>query len=282
MAPQSALTYMITYLKDHGVDILWKTFLAITVFVVCYLISKQIVAKLRAKMESSNTTQTIEVAKKTSGLVGSMVFILLMIFTILAVFQVIGFDAALVMWWISLGVGFAMETTITNMIAGVMLLTNQKVKIGDYVKFLGSLNLTGTIDEITIRYTVVKTFDKRRMIIPNGVLINTPIQTMKSEPLLRWEIAFTLPAYSLITQVREIMIPIINGHKAVAHKEYTNVLISWFDTFGMKVKSYFFVDQTIKGASAFVVGRDLKGKIFEAFKKYGINVPYEHLTLTVE
>jgi small-conductance mechanosensitive channel len=273
---------MIDYLKENGWDILWKIFLAVLVFVVAYTISKKIVAKIRARIEANSAQQTPEYAKKLSWIVWTMIFVLLMIFTLLAVFQVIGVDVALLMWGISLGLGFAMETTITDMISGIFLMTNQKVKLWDYVKFLWDMNLMGTIDEINIRYTVIKTFDKRRVIVPNSVVAQTPVQTYKSEPLVRGEIAFTLSRHVLFPQVKEIMLKLINAHKAVAHKEYSNVLISWFDTFGIQIKSYFFVDQTIKGASAYTVWRDLKKKIFEEFKKYGISIPYEHLTLTVE
>ena len=97
MTPESALTYIVTYLQDNGLDILWKIFLAVVVFVVCYLVSKKIVSALRQKIEVANATQAPEYTKKMSGLVGNIVFILLMIFTILFVFQVIGFDAALIM-----------------------------------------------------------------------------------------------------------------------------------------------------------------------------------------
>lgn len=260
---------------------LGKFFLGVLVFVVFYIVSKKIVARIRHRIES-NSLQSDVYAQRVSQLVGSMVFILLMIFAVLAVFQVIGFDVAILMWGISLGIWFAMETTISNMMAWVFLMTNEKVKLWDFVKFMGKMKLLWTIEEINIRYTVISTFDKRRVVVPNSIVAKTPIQTYKSEPLVRGEIVFRLPRHVHIPQVREIMLGVINAHKAIVHKDYTSVLITWFDKYGTNIKSYFFVNQTIKGASAFIVGRDLKGKIFEEFKKYGINIPYEHMSLTME
>lgn len=78
-----------------------------------------------------------------------------------------------------------METTIGNMIAGIMIMTNEKIKIGDFMQFMGKINMRGTIEEINIRYTVIRTYDKKRTIIPNSILAKTPVQTYKSEPLLR-------------------------------------------------------------------------------------------------
>lgn len=281
MNQETILQYIINYLVSNGPSLLGKFFLGVFVFVIFYIISKKIVSRIRNRIES-NSLQSDVYSKRMAHLVGSMVFILLMIFAVLAVFQVIGFEVALLMWGISLWIWFAMETTISNMIAWVFLMTNQKIKLWDFVKFMGTMKMMWTIDEINIRYTVIKTFDKRRMVVPNSVVAKTPMQTYKSEPLVRGEIAFKLPRHALFSQVKDIMLSLINWHNAVAHKDYSSVLISWFDKFGMNVKSYFFVDQTIKGASAFVVWRDLKGLIFEDFKKYGIAVPYEHLSLTVE
>jgi small-conductance mechanosensitive channel len=66
-----------------------------------------------------------------------------------------------------------------------MIITNKKINLGDFVQFMGSLKMMGTIEEINVRYTVIRTFDKKRTIIPNSVLAKTPIKTHKVEPLIR-------------------------------------------------------------------------------------------------
>ena len=112
------------------------------------------------------------------------------------------------------------------MIAGVMIMTNQKVKLGDLVQFLGSLNIIGTIEEINVRYTVIRTFDKRRTIIPNSVIASTPIKTLKTEPLIRGDLTLRLPRYIDINQVKSLLIQIINSIDGVLHTEYTNIVVA--------------------------------------------------------
>ncbi|HCY21714.1 TPA: hypothetical protein DIC40_07920 [Patescibacteria group bacterium] len=68
------------------------------------------------------------------------------------------------------------------------MLTNKKIKLGDFVEFLGKLNLKGIIEEVNVRYTVIRSFDKRRTIIPNSIVAKTPIRTLKSEPILKGEL----------------------------------------------------------------------------------------------
>lgn len=128
------------------------------------------------------------------------------------------------------------------MIAGIMFITNKKIKIGDFVEFLGRVNMLGTVEEINIRYTTIRSFDKRRTIIPNSIIAKTPIKTYKIEPLMRGELTFTLPRHVDIEQVKKILNDTINANKYVSEKSYTNTIISSFDTFGIKFKSFFFAN----------------------------------------
>jgi small-conductance mechanosensitive channel len=73
-----------------------KTLLAIFVFVAGYIFIQRIVGKIKKRIESNSLESDIY-SRRTSGLIGKLVFVLLMIFLILAVFQVIGFDTAIIM-----------------------------------------------------------------------------------------------------------------------------------------------------------------------------------------
>ncbi len=270
---------MIIYIQNNRSSILWKTILAISIFLIGYRIIKIITNKIKQKIEA-NSLQHTTYTQNTSDLVGKFIGILLMIFLVLAVFQVIGFDTAIIMWWISLSLGFAMETTIGNMISGIMILTNKKIKLGDFVQFMGKIKMRGTIEEIHIRYTVVRTWDRKRTIIPNSIIAKTPIITIKSEPLLRWECIFTVPRHVSIPQIKKIIIPTINEHPKVLYHEYTNLRIENFDTRGIQIKCIFFTDP--KKKSPFLLARDLRPQIVNNLKKYGINIPYPHITLSTE
>lgn len=279
MMQENILMNIISYFKENWTTLLLKAVLAIGIFIIGYIIIQWIVKKIKIRIEANSLEESIYI-KRTSGLVGKFIFILLMIFLILAVFQVIWFDTAIIMGWVSLSLWFAMETTIGNMIAWIMIITNKKINLGDFIQFMGSLKIMGTIEEINVRYTVIRTFDKKRTIIPNSVLAKTPIKTNKIEPLIRWEILFTVPRHVQISQIKQIIIDTINAHEKVFYKEYTNVWIENFDTRWLQIKSVFFANP--KKKSPFMVARDLKPKIAENLKKYGINIPYPHVTLTTE
>lgn len=272
--------YIIIRIKANGLDLLTSTALAAGVFGVCLVIIKMIVAKVKKRIQE-NSLQEDMYSKRIANLAGSMLFILLMIFNILAVFEIIGFDTALIMWGVSISIWFAMEATIGNMIAGIMLMTNEKVKLGDFVQFMGSLNMMGTIEEINVRYTVIRTFDKRRTIIPNSIIASTPIKTLKTEILIRGDIRLRLPRHIDIDQIKALLIQILNNIDGVLYKEYTNIVVAWFDDGGISMQWFFFLNPKTK-RNKIVIQREFMVKVFEEFKKYGIKIPYDHITLTVE
>jgi len=276
---ENVIITIITFLKEEWGNLLLKTALAIGIFFIGYILIQWVVKKIRTRIEENSLEEDIYV-ERNADLVGRIIAILLMIFLVLAILQVIWFNTAIIMWWVSLSLWFAMETTIGNMIAGIMIMTNEKIKIGDFMQFMGKINMRGTIEEINIRYTVIRTYDKKRTIIPNSILAKTPVQTYKSEPLLRWEILFTVPRHVHIPQIKQILIDTINQNPKVLYKEYTNVWIENFDVRWLQIKSVFFANP--KSKSPFMIARTLKPIIAANLKKYGINIPYPHITISAE
>jgi len=269
------------YISQNWLQIIWKIFLAWAIFIWIWIFIKRFTQRVQARIESNSTQSDERYTKKISNLVWNMIFIVLMIFNVLIIFGVIWFDVAILMWWISLGMWFAMETTIWNMVSWIMILTNKKVKLWDYVNMTWSLNISGVIDEINIRYTVVKTLDKRRVIVPNMILAATPIKTLKSEPLIRWEIDFILPRNVEVNQIKKLLTDTINLEPKVLHKEYTNVFIKSFDSRWINFKWFFFFDPKW-GKWNFIIGSDLRKKLHIIFQQYWISIPYENLIITTE
>jgi potassium efflux system protein len=73
---------------------------------------------------------------------------------------------------LSVGLGFGLQESVANFVAGLMLLTEQRVRIGDVVS-VG--DKTGVVTRIQVRATTVKDFDGRELIIPNKDLVTTQV-----------------------------------------------------------------------------------------------------------
>lgn len=64
-------------------------------------------------------------------------------------------------------VGFAAQDTLSNVAGGVMILFFKPFVIGDYIRYIDA-GVAGTIEEITLRHTAIRTAENKRLIIPNG------------------------------------------------------------------------------------------------------------------
>jgi len=98
------------------------------------------------------------------------------------------------------------------------------------IKLLGSVNEMGKVEEFNIRYTVIRTLHKQRLIIPNRTLLHTPIQTKKTEPLIRAEIHISIARHYDLEMIKKTLTDCINSNEFVSHHDQTAVHIHGFST----------------------------------------------------
>lgn len=70
-------------------------------------------------------------------------------------------------------VGFASQTAFSNIVSGIFLVIFRPFSVGDRVR-IGQL-YTGDVEDITLRHTIIKDFENRRIVIPNAVISNEVI-----------------------------------------------------------------------------------------------------------
>jgi small conductance mechanosensitive channel len=104
---------------------------------------------------------------------------------------------------LGLVVGFAARSTLANFVAGVMIAINQPIRLGDRVS-IGDAE--GTVEDIGLTYTRLRTSDNRRVLIPNEELANSRVTNMTIvDPVSLAQVRLTLPPSADPTRVRAIM-----------------------------------------------------------------------------
>jgi small-conductance mechanosensitive channel len=104
---------------------------------------------------------------------------------------------------LGLVVGFAARSTLANFVAGVMIAINQPVRLGDRV-CVGDAE--GTVEDIGLAYTRLRTPDNRRVLIPNEELANSRVTNMTIiDPVSLASVRLTLPPAADPARVRAIL-----------------------------------------------------------------------------
>jgi small conductance mechanosensitive channel len=111
-----------------------------------------------------------------SRFAGKAVRAVLLVLALLAVLSLVGIPTAsfvAVIGAAGLAIGLAMEGTLSNFAAGLMLLVFRPFNVGDVINAAG---VTGKVDEIGIFTTTVDTPDNRRLVVPNGAVFGSTIE----------------------------------------------------------------------------------------------------------
>lgn len=224
-------------------DIIWlMTRVLFSVFFLVILISiAKIVANRAKRYVSRNALDDDHYVQKLAELMYSVTYWLLITFAVMIFFQMIGVNIWFLITWLTFGIGYAIKDILGNMFAGIMILTNRKFAIWDTVQFQGKLKYFGKIKEISIRYTVIQTFDKRRVIVPNTMLVQNFVKTFSIEKHIKLELEVEVWYQDDPELFCEDIKNHINTKDYIVQPEATKVTIWKMFHSGYIVKMYFYV-----------------------------------------
>lgn len=190
---------------------------------------------------------------------------------IIIVLQGIGFNLtslAVVAGGLGVGIGFGVQDLTNNFISGLTLLFDRPVKVGDYIEIEG---LSGTIKEVSIRSTIIKTNDESSVIVPNSNMINSKIVNWSYDnSVLCLKIPVEVAEDSDPLVVTETLLNTAYAEPAVLHKPNPRVLFSEFGEDSFKFKLLVWINQPkeqeyIKSALNFAIEYN--------FRQQGIKFP---------
>jgi small-conductance mechanosensitive channel len=142
-----------------------------------------------------------EHATKTAKKFSALVIYLITFMFVLGVFGVPLNSIGAAIGLIGLGISFALKDLIANFISGMFILINRPFKIGDQIEVQG---MEGTVRDIRIRATTVKTYDGRKMIVPNSVLYSNIVLNNTAYSQRRFEVIVGISYEDDIGKAREI------------------------------------------------------------------------------
>lgn len=181
--------------------------------------------------------------------------------------------------------GFASQAAFSNIVSGLFIVFFKPFRVGDIVKI--SNLYAGTIEDITLRHTVIKDFENKRLIIPNSVISSETIHNFNiiDEKVCN-HVFYGISYDSDIDKAIDII-----RSEAMAHPNYRDCrtkeeinegiepviirLINFGDS-SVNLRAQVWSDDP---ATGFVLKCDINKSIKERFDREGIEIPFPHRTI---
>jgi len=252
------------YITDLAVTYVPRIVLAILALMIGFWLVKKVHKILAISMERS------KMAPEIRSFATSFLDIAMKVAVILFVASILGFQlTSLVAILAAAGfaVGMALQGSLGNFAAGIMILGIKPYRVGDWVEIQDKF---GQIDTVQIFNTTMTTPGQKTLIIPNGQVMEGVITNFSTKEHIRLELEVTMPYAESFPRVEEIIRESLRGIPQIIQYPEAEVGIKTYDSHNIVVA----VRPYIKAEHYWEVTFAAYRKIKENFNKNDIKVAY--------
>ena len=212
------------------------------------------------------------------GFFNSMIGILLKIMLIISVVGMMGVQMTsfiAILGAAGLAVGMALSGTLQNFAGGVMILIFKPFKAGDFIDAQGH---TGTVREIQIFNTILKTPDNKTIIIPNGGLSTSSMTNFSTEPQRRVDFVFGIAYGDDVDKAKKVLSKLINEDSRILNDPEPFIAVSELADSSVN----FVVRVWAEASNYWGIYFDLQEKVYKTFSKEGLNIPFPQMDVHIQ
>jgi potassium-dependent mechanosensitive channel len=185
-------------------------------------------------------------------------------------------NLAIIAGALSVGVGFGMQTIVSNFVSGIILLIERPIKEGDWIEVSG---FSGTVRKIAVRSTRIETFDRHDVIIPNADLIAGTVKNMTlSSQIGRMIIPIGIAYGSEVERARDIMLQVALDHPGILSYPEPQVFFRHFGNSALDFELRCFLRDV---GTELSIRSDLLFTLNAAFADAGIEIPFAQSDVTI-
>ena len=241
-----------------------KILAALAVFIIGRWVVKYLSNLARRLMEKRNVDATL------GKFIASMTYIALLTFVILAALGMLGIQTTsfiAVIGAAGLAVGLALQGSLSNFAAGVLMIIFRPFKVGDFIEGAG---VAGIVEEIQIFTTTLKTPDNKIIIIPNAKLSGDNIVNYSTQETRRVDMSVGVAYDSDLSHVKKVLNDIISQDERVLADPPPQVVVAELADSSVNLV----VRVWTKSGDYWAVKCDMTETIKNRFDAEGINIPF--------
>lgn len=204
------------YLLQYGLNIL----AAVVIFFVGRWVAKRISGLVEALIHKSKLDKTL------ATFVKDLVYFGIMVFVIIAAVNKLGVETTSLVAIIGaagLAVGLALQGSLSNFAAGVVLIILKPFRVGDFVEVAGVM---GTVDQVKIFNTFLQTPDNKAVIIPNSSITGANIVNFSSVDKRRVDLVFGISYDDDMKAAKNALQSVVQKHPKVLKDPAPTIAVS--------------------------------------------------------
>ncbi|EKO3662687.1 small-conductance mechanosensitive channel MscS [Vibrio metschnikovii] len=248
---------------QYGVNIIS----AILILFIGNIIVKTIAGSL------ANVLMKKEMDKAVVDFIQGIVRYTLFIIVLVAALSRIGVQTASVVAIIGaagLAVGLALQGSLSNFAAGVLIVAFRPFKSGDYIEVAGT---AGSVDSIHIFQTILKTPDNKMVVLPNSAVVNGAIVNYSHHATRRVDLLIGVSYKSDLNKTKQVLRDVVERDPRVLKDPAVRVEVHQLGDSSIN----FIVRPWVESADYWPVYWELTHKIKEALDENGIEIPFPQM-----
>lgn len=213
----------------------------------------------------------------SSSIIGNIIKVIVYSLGILVILQSLGISITPILTALGVGglaVALALQDTLSNLFAGIQVVSTRKINAGDYIKLESGHE--GFVEDVNWRYTTLNTADNNTIIIPNsklaGVIVSNYFHPNK-------EVVFNIDVgvdyNSDLEKVEAVTIEVLKEIQQLYPDCVRNfepfIRFQKFDDSSINLKAFL---KTNTYGGQFLIKHELMKKLFKRYKEAGINIPF--------
>ncbi len=241
-----------------------KVLLAIIVLIVGWLLIKKILKLTDKAFEKREVEATIR------SFFRAIINVVLKILLILSVIAMVGIETTsfvAVLAAASFSVGLALQGSLSNFAGGVLILIFKPFKTGDYIDAQG---YSGSVKNIQIFNTILKTPDNKTISVPNGFLSNSPIINYTTEPKRRLDLVFGIGYEDDIEKAKSLIEKVAKEDDRIDAEPAPLIAVGELGGSSINIYSRFWC----YGSEYWNIFFEIQEKIKKTFDENGISIPF--------
>ena len=258
--PQEIMNYAIEITSNFGLKLLT----ALIVVIVGKQLVKILLKVVKVALEKANTEETVRI------FIANLLNTVFTVIIFVAAINQLGVETTSIIALLGaagLAIGLALQGSLANFAAGILIVIFRPYKVGDYIE--AGTNV-GTVKDIQIFSTVLRTPDNKTIVVPNGSIMDGSITNYSEQPTRRIDIIASCSYEDDLDKVKQVLKTILDSEERILTEPKPQIAVSELAESSVN----FIVRPWVNSSDYLPVMYSLLEQIKKTFDQEGISIPY--------